>query len=136
MKYTYTAIFTPESNGMYSVHFPDLQGCDTSGDDISDAIKMAQDVLCLTLFDLEQDKKTIPKASKPNDIKIAGEQFTSVVAVDTETYRRFSENKFVKKTLSIPMWLNERAENANINLSGILQDALKSHLQIQENTPT
>jgi len=132
MKYTYAAIFTPEENGAYSVHFPDLQDCYTSGEDMSDAVKMAQDVLCLTLFDMEQDKKTIPQASKPNTIATIGEQFTSVVAVDTETYRRFYENKSVKKTLTIPMWLNERAESANINFSGILQDALKSHLQIKD----
>jgi predicted RNase H-like HicB family nuclease len=132
MKYTYTAVFTPEENGAYSVLFPDLQGCYTSGDDMTDAVYMAQDVLNLTLYDLEQDKKPIPKASMPKDIAVKGEQFTSVVAVDTDTYRRFYENKSVKKTLTIPMWLNERAELSNINFSGVLQEALKTHLHIQE----
>ena len=132
MKYTYPAIFTPEENGLYSVSFPDLQGCYTSGDDLSDAVYMAQDVLNLTLYDLEQDKKPIPKASKPQDIKTTEEQFTSVVAVDTETYRRFYENKSVKKTLTIPMWLNERAEQANVNFSGVLQSALKELLHVNE----
>ena len=131
MKYAYTAVFTPEENG-YNVDFPDIPGCYTSGDDIADAISMAQDALCLTLYDMEQDKKAIPAASNPRDIKITGEQFTSVIAVDTETYRRFYENKSVKKTLTLPMWLNERAERANINFSGILQEALKEHLHIQE----
>ena len=131
MKYIYTAVFTPEANGAYSVIFPDLQGCYTSGVDMADAIYMAHDVLNLTLYDLEQDKKHIPQASKPQDIKITGEQFVSVVAVDTETYRRFYENKSVKKTLTIPMWLNERAEQANINFSGTLQEALKARLNIQ-----
>ena len=132
MKYTYTAVFTPEENGLYSVNFPDLQGCYTSGDDLADAVYMAQDVLCLTLYDMEQDKKLIPKASRPSDIATTGDQFTSVVAVDTETYRRYYSNKSIKKTLTVPMWLNERAERANINFSGILQEALKAHLQIQE----
>ena len=132
MKYTYTAIFTLEENGLYSVTFPDLQGCYTSGNDMADAIYMAQDVLCLSLYDMEQDKKTIPLASKPQEIKVGENQFTSVIAVDTETYRRYYENKAVKKTLTIPMWLNERAERANINFSGALQEALKSQLQIQE----
>ena len=132
MKYAYTAVFTPEENGLFSVCFPDLQGCYTSGDDMPDAIYMAQDVLNLTLYDLEQDKKPIPKASKPQDIKVTGEQFTSVIAIDTDTYRRFYENKSVKKTLTIPMWLNERAEQANVNFSGVLQDALKKLLQVQE----
>jgi len=132
MKYAYTAIFTPEENGLYSVSFPDLPGCYTSGDDMSDAVYMAQDVLNLTLYDLEQDNKPIPKASKPQDLSTSGEQFTSVIAVDTDTYRRFYENKSVKKTLTIPMWLNERAEQANVNFSGVLQSALKELLHVQE----
>jgi predicted RNase H-like HicB family nuclease len=132
MRYTYAAIFTPEENGMYSVNFPDLQGCCTSGDDMADAVYMAQDVLCLTLYDMEQDKKVIPKASNPRDIVTTGEQFTSIIAVDTETYRKFYSKKPVKKTLTIPTWLNERAERANVNFSGILQEALKAHLHIRE----
>ena len=132
MKYVYTAVFTPEENGMYSVNFPDLQGCYTSGDNMADAIYMAHDVLCLTLYDMEQDNKRIPPASCQRDFKIADNEFTSAVAVDTETYRTFDGSKNVNKTLSIPLWLNERAERENINLSGILQDALKLRLQIFE----
>ena len=86
MKYTYAAVFTPEENGLVSVSFPDLDGCYTSGDDIADAVFMAQDALNLTLYDLEQDKKPIPKASKPQDIIVTGEQFISVIAVDTEIH--------------------------------------------------
>ena len=131
MKYAYTAIFTPEKNGLYSVHFPDLEGCYTSGDDLTDAVYMAQDVLCLTLYELEQSKKPIPKASNPCNVKITDGDFISVIAVDTDFYHRYYENKSVKKTLTIPMWLNERAEYANINFSGVLQAALKERLQIK-----
>lgn len=130
MKYAYTAVFTPEENGGFSVNFPDIPGCHTCGDDMPDAIYMAQDVLCLTLYDLEQDKKVIPAATKQKDIKVNEDEFTSIIAVDTETYRRFYENKSVKKTLTIPMWLNERAEHANINFSQTLQKALKAELNI------
>ena len=132
MKYAYTAVFTPEEKGLYSVDFPDIPGCFTCGDDIADALHMAQDVLSLTLCDLEDDKKSIPPASKQRDIQVTGEQFTSVIAADTEAYRRFCEEKAVKKTLTLPGWLNERAERAGINFSGILQEALKKHLHIQE----
>jgi predicted RNase H-like HicB family nuclease len=131
MKHTYTAVFTPEKNGLISVSFPDLQGCYTSGDDIADAIFMAQDVLCLTLYDLEQDNSPIPKASNQHDIEVLANQFTSIIAVDTDVYHRFYENKSIKKTLTIPMWLNERAERENINFSGVLQEALKARLHIQ-----
>ena len=131
MKYVYTAVFTPEENG-YNVDFPDIPGCYTCGDDIADALHMAQDVLNLTLCDLEDDKKPIPPASKQRDIQVKDEQFTSVITADTEAYRRFCEEKAVKKTLTLPGWLNARAERANINFSGILQEALKKHLHIQE----
>jgi len=130
MKYAYTAVFTPEKKGLFSVNFPDLEGCYTSGDNIANAVYMAQDVLCLTLYDLEQNKKPIPKASNPCTINIADGEFISVIAVDTEFYRRFYENKSVKKTLTIPMWLNERAERENINFSGVLQAALKERLHL------
>ena len=132
MKYAYTAVFTPEDNGLISVGFPDLQGCYTCGDTVADAVYMAQDVLSLTLYDLEQDNQSIPRASNPKDIKTTGEQFTSVIAVDTEFYRRLYSKKLIKKTLNIPMWLNEQAERANVNFSGVLQEALKAHLHISE----
>jgi len=131
MKYAYTAVFTLEANGLYSVNFPDLQGCYTSGDDMPDAVKMAQDVLNLTLYDLEQDAKPIPKASRPQDINIDGEQFTSVIVVDTDVYRRFYENRSVKKTLTIPAWLNDLAEKEGINFSHVLQGALKEKLHVE-----
>ena len=132
MKYAYSAVFTPEENEMYSVSFPDLQGCYTSGDDMADAVYMAQDALCLTLYDMEQENKAIPKASNPRDIITKGNEFSSIIVVDTDTYRRYYENKSVKKTLTIPMWLNEQAERANVNFSQTLQKALKTELHISE----
>jgi len=91
MKYAYAAVFTPEENGAFSVRFPDLPGCYTSGDDMPDAVTMAQDVLCLWLYDMEQAKKPIPPASNPSDIKAKSKEVTSIVAVNTETYRRFEK---------------------------------------------
>ena len=130
MKYTYTAVFTSEENGLFSINFPDIQGCYTTGNNITDAISMAQDVLCLTLYDLEHDNKPIPTASHPQDIKTAENEFISLIAVETETYHRYYENKSVKKTLTIPAWLNTAAENAHVNFSSVLQAALKEHLHI------
>lgn len=132
MKYAYTAIITPDESGSLIVEFPDLPGCHTFGNDLSEAIYMAQDVLCLWLYDLEQDNKPIPLPSKPQDIKTVGDAFVSIITVDTETYRRYYENKSVKKTLTIPMWLNERAERVNINFSQTLQKALKNELKITD----
>jgi len=131
MKYAYAAVFTPEEGG-FNVNFPDIQGCYTCGDDAADAIYMARDVLSMALCELEDGRKPIPPASKQRDIPVTDDQFTSIVTADTDTYRRFCRERAVKKTLTLPGWLNERAERANINFSGILQEALKERLHIQE----
>jgi len=131
-KYVFPAIFSKEDDGKYSVAFPDIENCFTGGDDMADAIEMAEDVLCLTLYDMEKDERTIPAPSDCKVVKTDEASFVSLVCCDTEFYRRYYENKSVKKTLSIPMWLNERAERANINFSGILQEAIKERLHIQE----
>ncbi|MDR1703370.1 MAG: type II toxin-antitoxin system HicB family antitoxin [Clostridiales bacterium] len=131
-KYVYPAIFTSENDGGYSVLFPDIESCYTCGDNMPDALNMAEDVLCLMLYDMEKDGKAIPAPSNSKAIKTDDNSFVSLVGCDTEFYRRFYENKSVKKTLTIPMWLNERAERANINFSGVLQEALKTQLHIQD----
>jgi predicted RNase H-like HicB family nuclease len=129
MKYIYTAIFSPEGES-YNVHFPDLPGCVTCGDSLGEAIDMAQDVLCLWLYHREQDGKTIPAATRSNKIKTDDDDFITAISVNTDDYRRFYENKLVKKTLNIPSWLNAKAEAANINFSKTLQQALKDVLQM------
>jgi predicted RNase H-like HicB family nuclease len=131
-KYVYPAIFTRENDGGYSVFFPDIESCYTSGDDMADALAMAEDVLCLMLYDMEKEGKDIPPPSNSKTIQTDDKSVVSLVGCDTEFYRRFYENKSVKKTLSIPMWLNERAERANINFSGVLQAALKTQLHLAD----
>ena len=129
MKYVYTAIFNPEGD-KYNVFFPDLPGCLTCGDNLSDAIYMAQDALCLWLYHYEQEGKIIPSATHPNKIKTDDKDFATAISVNTDDYRRFYENKLVKKTLNIPSWLNAKGEAANINFSQVLQKALKAELNM------
>lgn len=90
------------------------------------------DVLCMMLYDLEREGAAIPAASSVGDIlqKISGDAFITLIACDTMEYRKFHDNRAVKKTLSIPSWLNEMAEKAGINFSGTLQEALKQQLGI------
>jgi len=78
-----------EKNGAYSVRFPDLPGCVSCGYDVADAIIMAQDALCLWLYDMEQDKKVIPKPSDPKAIKKSNKEIASIVAIDTDEYHYF-----------------------------------------------
>ena len=129
-KYVYPAIFTPEPEG-YSINFPDLESCYTSAPTLEEGMEMAADVLCLTLYGLEEEGKPIPAASDLRAVKTAGEEFVSLVRCDTIEYRRFYDSKAVKKTLTIPAWLNTMAERNGVNFSMVLQTALKHELNIQ-----
>lgn len=129
-KYVYPAVFTAEETGGYSVNFPDLESCYTCGDDLADALEMAEDVLAITLFEHERDGKAIPNPSKPSDLPLEEGEFVTIVAADTLYYQRKFNNKAVKKTLSIPDWLNDLATTANINFSKVLQEALAEKLGV------
>lgn len=129
-KYIYPAIFTPEENGKFSINFPDIDGCYTCGDDLADGIEMAQDALALMLTHLEDEKKEIPAASPINDLVVSNDEFTNYISCDTTIYRRLMNSTAVKKTLSIPSWLNDSAVAAGLNFSQVLQDALKEKLSL------
>lgn len=123
-KYVYPAIFEPEEEGGYSVFFPDLEGCYTCGDDLQDAIVMAEDALAFYLYDEESAGNKIPAASDSKKIKVEGNGFVNYIACDTIEYAKMHNNKAIKKTLTIPEWLNEAAIKAGINFSQVLQEAL------------
>ena len=109
-KYAYPAVFTPEKNGFYSIAFPDLESCYTCGDSIEDGI--------------EKEKKEIPKPSTLDAIPLSDGCFANYIACDTMAYRKRYNNKAVKKTLTVPEWLNEAAMEKGLNFSQVLQEAL------------
>lgn len=121
MKYVYPVIFE-EDDGKIGVTVPDIPSTFTFGDDMADAIYMAEDVIAMMLAGYEDEGKPVPEPSKIEDIKTNG--IVSLVRADTDEWRKLVDNKAVKKTLSIPSWLNKKAEKAAINFSLILQDAL------------
>ena len=127
MKYVYPAIFT-EENGQYLVSIPDLTGCHTFGDSLSEAIEMARDAMAMWLCTAEDRKEEVPPVSM--NVKTDG-GFVSYIDVDTIEYRRQTDSKAVKKTLSIPSWLNTQAELSGINFSNVLQNALIKELNIR-----
>lgn len=133
MKYAYPAIFTPEENGAFSVKFPDLEGCYTCGDTLEDTLEMAEDALALTLYGYEIDKRSIPTPSVLSTLTpdLGKNDFINYIACDTLAYRKMYNNKSVKKTLTIPEWLNEAAISMDINFSQVLQDALIDLVQKQ-----
>lgn len=126
MKYVYPAVFT-EENGQYLVSVPDLSGCHTFGDDLNEAIEMARDAMAMWLCIAEDKHEEIPQ---PSMGLVVDTGFISFVDVDTIEYRKQTDNKAVKKTLSIPSWLNSQAERSGINFSNVLQNALMEQLHI------
>lgn len=130
-KYVYPAVFTAEESGLYAVDFPDLESCYTSGESLENALEMAEDVLALTLYEYERDKKEIPAPSNPVNISVEENEFVSLVSADTLYYQRKLNGRAIKKTLTIPDWLNDLAAAANINYSKTLQEALAAKLGVQ-----
>lgn len=120
----YPAIFTYDK--CYLVEFIDFN-CSTFGKTIEEAFNMAKDALGLYLDKLLE----YPKVTKEiNQIKLKHNQFISLVDIDMEEYYKKHSTKSIKKTLSIPEWLNDAAERKNINFSQLLQEALKNQLEI------
>lgn len=130
MVYVFPAIFTPVNNE-FAIRFLDLPGTNSQGKNLADAIFNARDALASWLDYLMDEGETIPNPSAVSDIALEPNQFVTMIDIDMTAYRRKKNSKAVKKTLSIPSWLNEEAEANNVNFSAILQDALKEHLGIE-----
>lgn len=125
----YPAIFTEmhDDGDYYIVDFIDLKDCITEGETIQEAFYMAQNAMGLFLDELVKfPKPTLDFSS----IKLKDNQFISFVSIDMNYYRKQFNNKAVKKTLTIPTWLDTIAEKENINFSQLLQEALKNKLEI------
>ena len=129
-KLVYPAIFQTETVGGYSVSFPDLPGCYSQGDNIEEALDMARDAVGIYLSQFEAERKEFPVATELG--KISKEENETIVLVDMDllAYKQRHDNRAVKKTLSIPGWLNTMAEREGVNFSGILQAALKERLKV------
>lgn len=85
---------------------------------------MAEDVLAFYLYDEEANGHVIPEASKADQIKCEEGEFVNYIACDTIEYAKMHNSRAVKKTLTIPEWLNEAATKAGVNFSQVLQEAL------------
>lgn len=129
-KVFYPAIFHVAEEGGYWVTFPDIPECITEGDDMEEAYQMAVDALGLALTERMKEGEKLPEVSKVEDIKEDGK--IVIVQFDLYEYNKKHNSKAVKKTLSIPAWLNEEAIALNINFSQVLQDALMEKVNARQ----
>lgn len=128
-KFFYPAVFHTAEEGGFWVSFPDIPECLTEGDDMERAYDMAVEALGLSLTSMEEHRESIPAPSDFNTIKLREGEFLVIVEFDMAAYRKKHRSKAVKKTLSIPEWMNEEANALGLNFSQILQEALIAKLQ-------
>ena len=129
-KMFYPAKFTTAEEGGYNITFPDFDYIFTQGDTMDEAYQMAIDAIGLEIYDLDKQHKQPPVPSDPNSIKTKKNETIVLIEFSLDEYKRRTNNMAVKKTLSIPSWLNEEAMAKGINFSAVLQKALKAELNI------
>lgn len=132
-RYTFVAILTEEEKGI-SIEFPDLPGCCPCAETMEQALDNAKEALGLHIWGMEQDGEPIPEPTPIGKIKTVSGQVAISVDVFMPSVRERIENKSIKKTLTIPNWLDKLAASEQINYSKLLQDALINYLDINPET--
>lgn len=122
MEHVYPAIFEQNSDGSYTITYPDLPGCISEGKSLGNAIDMAQKALSQWIEYLLDDNDAIPTPSNIKTTKTSENQFATLIRADIR------DNRAVRRTVSIPGWMDAKASDAGISLSKILQEALKEKL--------
>ena len=123
--YVYPAIFHANEDGSYTITYPDIPGCISEGKSLENALYMAQSVLTQRIEYLFEEKEVPPNASYLQDIKPQQNEFVNLVRASVK------DNRAVRRTVSIPKWMDDQVADAGISLSRVLQDALKERLGVQ-----
>lgn len=130
-KLFYPAIFHKAEEGGFWISFPDFPECFSQGEDMAQAYEMAVDALGLCISDIEKCKEKIPSPTVPTEVVVDADSVLVVVEFDKAAYDRKHNSRAIKKTLSIPEWLNEEAVAVGINFSQVLQEALIAKIKAQ-----
>ena len=129
--YIYPAVFTYDDDGI-AIEFPDLPGCLSCADNDEEAVFNAKEVLALCLYDCEEDGKKNPEPTDISKIPVEENQRVFPIDVWMPYYRAKIKTYYVKKTLTIPNWLNVLAERHGVNFSRLLRKALVDYLGIED----
>lgn len=125
--YAFPAFFYYDDDGI-SIEFPDLPGCLPCAQTSDEAFRNAKEALGLHLYGMEQDGDAIPMPTPVRNLQPEDGAVVAMVEVFMPSVRDRINNRVVKKTLTLPAWLNREAEAANVNFSLILQEGLKRYL--------
>ncbi len=130
-RYSFVAIFDIADDGI-SIEFPDLPGCLPCADTLDEAVDNAREALGLHLWGLEQDNEEIPTPTTIQNIQLKKNQVPAVIDVFMPAFRDKLNNRFVKKTLSLPAWLADLADKDGVNCSKVFQNALAEYLGVKQ----
>ncbi len=123
-EYIYPAIFHLNEDGSYTITFPDLPSCITEGKTLSNALYMAQDLLTQWAAYTESAGGAMPPASRLEDVSCEPGEFINLVRAVVR------DDRAVRRTVSLPKWLDDQVSAAGLSLSRVLQDALKERLHL------
>ncbi len=131
MKEAYPILISPAEGG-FVVYIPDFN-INTEGDTLTEAIEMARDAIGLIGIVMEDDKKALPTPSEINAVtKETKNDIITLVDVDFSEYRRQNDMRTVRRNVTLPSWLDFEAKKSGLNVSAVLQKALKQELHITD----
>jgi predicted RNase H-like HicB family nuclease len=130
MNSVYPVVFTPEDDGTFCVYAPDLPGCVTEADDYADGVSKIREGICGILFTMQRNNIALPEPSAPHSIALEAGDVVALVDADVTAYAKRVGSKAVRRTISIPEWMDIMATSAGVSLSQITQDALRQILNV------
>jgi predicted RNase H-like HicB family nuclease len=122
MEFVYPAIFHKNKDESYTIFYPDLPGCISEGKNLGNAMYMAQSALAQWISYLADKKEEIPKASSVKDVKISKGEFVNLICAEVK------DGRAIKRTVSIPKWMDDKVVQSGLSLSRVLQEALSERL--------
>ncbi len=129
--YVFPSIFHQADDGI-SIYFPDLPGCLPCGHTIDESLDNAKESLSLHLYGMEEDNEEIPEPTPIHMLDIQSNQALFLVEEYMPIYREAIDNTYVRKNVTLPLWLEKASTNKKINFSKVLQSALKERLGIKD----
>lgn len=123
-EYVYPAIFHSNEDGSFTITYPDLPGCISEGKNLANAMYMAQTALAQWIEYLTDKKQSLPSPTNLKCLKTTELEFVNLIRADIK------DRRAVKRTVSIPKWMDDMVSEAGLSLSRVLQEALKDKLNV------
>ena len=121
-EYVYPALFHKNDDNSYTITYPDLPGCISEGKSLENALYMAESALTQWMEYLSDSKQPIPDSTPMQEVAVESVEFVNLIRTDVK------DNRAVRRTVSIPKWMDDKVSDAGLSLSRVLQDALKERL--------